>query len=29
VTLHLPARWSWAIGFTAALERLRAIPILA
>jgi len=23
VTLHLPARWSWAIGFTAALERLR------
>ena len=29
VTLHLPARWPWAIGFTAALTRLRAIPILA
>jgi hypothetical protein len=29
VTLHLPARWPWAIGFAAALTRLRAIPILA
>jgi hypothetical protein len=29
VTLHLPAHWPWAIGFTAALTRLRAIPILA
>ena len=29
VTLHLPARWPWAIGFTGALTRLRAIPILA
>jgi hypothetical protein len=29
VTLHLPARWPWAVGFTAALARLRAIPILA
>jgi hypothetical protein len=29
VTLHLPARWPWAIGFSAALTRLRAIPILA
>jgi len=29
VTLHLPARWPWAIGFTAALARLRAIPLLA
>jgi hypothetical protein len=29
VTLHLPARWPWAIGFTAALTRLRAIPIVA
>jgi len=28
-TLHLPARWPWAIGFTAALARLRAIPLLA
>jgi len=29
MTLHLPARWPWAIGFAAALTRLRAIPILA
>jgi Transposase DDE domain group 1 len=29
VRLHLPARWPWAIGFTAALARLRAIPLLA
>jgi hypothetical protein len=29
LTLHLPARWPWAIGFSAALARLRAIPLLA
>jgi hypothetical protein len=29
VTLHLPARWPWAIGWTAALARFRAIPLLA
>jgi hypothetical protein len=29
VTLHLPARWPWAVGWTAALARLRAIPLLA
>jgi len=29
VTLHLPARWPWAIGWTTALARLRAIPRLA
>jgi len=29
VTLHLPRRWPWAIGFSAALARLRAIPLLA
>jgi Transposase DDE domain group 1 len=29
VTLHLPARWPWAVGFSAALARLRAIPLLA
>ena len=29
VTLHLPARWPWAISFHAALARLRAIPLLA
>ncbi len=29
VTLHLPTRWPWAIGWTAALTRLRAIPLLA
>ena len=28
-TLHLPQRWPWAVGFTAALIRLRAIPLLA
>jgi len=28
-TLHLPARWPWAVGFAAALVRLRAIPLLA
>jgi hypothetical protein len=29
VTLHLPARWPWAIGWSAALSRIRAIPLLA
>jgi hypothetical protein len=29
VRLHLPARWPWAIGWTAALARFRAIPLLA
>jgi Transposase DDE domain group 1 len=29
VTLHLPTRWPWAVGFTLALARLRAIPLLA
>jgi len=29
VRLHLPARWPWAIGWSTALARLRAIPILA
>ena len=29
LTLHLPARWPWAVGWTAALARLRAIPFLA
>jgi len=28
-TLHLPARWPWAIGFMTALAKLRAIPLLA
>jgi hypothetical protein len=28
-TLHLPTRWPWAIGFTTALARLRAIPLQA
>jgi len=28
LTLHLPARWPWAIGWTTALARLRAIPLL-
>ena len=27
--LHLPARWPWAISFAVALEKLRAIPLLA
>ena len=29
VTLHLPARWPWAVGWATALARLRAIPLLA
>jgi hypothetical protein len=29
LTLHLPARWPWAIGWSSALARLRAIPLLA
>ena len=29
VTLHLPARWPWAVGWATALVRLRAIPLLA
>jgi hypothetical protein len=29
VTLHLPARWPWAIPFANALARLRAMPLLA
>jgi hypothetical protein len=29
LTLHLPARWPWAVGWTVALTRLRAIPLLA
>ena len=29
LTLHLPERWPWAIGWGAALTRLRAIPLLA
>jgi hypothetical protein len=29
MTLHLPAGWPWAIGWTTALARLRAIPLLA
>jgi hypothetical protein len=29
LTLHLPARWPWAIGWATALARLRAIPRLA
>ena len=29
LTLHLLARWPWAIGWSAALARLRAIPLLA
>ena len=28
LTLHLPERWPWAIGWSAALARLRAIPLL-
>jgi len=28
LTLHLPARWPWVIGWTTALTRLRAIPLL-
>ena len=29
VRLHLPARWPWAVSFSVALARLRAIPLLA
>jgi hypothetical protein len=29
LTLHLPARWPWAVGWSAALARLRALPLLA
>ncbi len=29
LTLHLPQRWPWAIGWDAALIRIRAIPLLA
>jgi len=29
VRLHLAARWPWAIGWSTALARLRAIPLLA
>jgi hypothetical protein len=29
LSLHLPARWPWAVDWTAALARLRAIPLLA
>ena len=29
LTLHLPAHWPWAIGWTTALARLRALPLLA
>ncbi len=29
LTLHMPVRWPWAIGWSAALVRLRAIPFLA
>jgi len=27
VTLHLPARWPWAVGFGQALTRFRALPL--
>ena len=27
--LHLPARWPWAVGWSVALARLRAIPLRA
>ena len=29
LALHLPGRWPWAIGWTAALVRFRAMPLLA
>ncbi|MDP1890400.1 MAG: IS1380 family transposase [Gemmatimonadaceae bacterium] len=29
LTLHLPARWPWAIDWTTALARFQAIPLLA
>lgn len=28
LTLHLPARWPWAEGFTAMLEAIRAVPLV-
>jgi hypothetical protein len=28
LTLHLPARWPWAIAWATALARLRAIPLI-
>ena len=28
-TLHLPARWPWVLDWSAALARLRAIPLLS
>jgi hypothetical protein len=27
LTLHLPARWPWALDWTSALARFRAIPL--
>jgi hypothetical protein len=29
VRLHLPARWPWAVSWTTALVRLRAIPLIS
>jgi DDE family transposase len=29
LTLHLPAHWPWAIGWSTTLARLRSIPLLA
>jgi len=29
LTLHLPQRWPWAIGWATALARIRTIPLLA
>jgi Transposase DDE domain group 1 len=29
LTLHLPARWPWAVGWSAALAGFRALPLLA
>ena len=29
LTLHLPADWPWAADFSAALGRLRSLPLLA
>jgi hypothetical protein len=29
LTLHLPAHWPWAIGWSTALARFRALPLLA
>ena len=28
LTLHLPARWPWAVDFSTALARIRTIPLL-